>query len=199
MNEQETPLSGEESMRLINEKIGKAKKSYVTKGIASIVWGILIIVCSMLTWAQIQFKFELGFDVWLLLFVALIPQIFFSVKEKKQKSFVAHDEVTMQYLWTTFGICIFILSYYSNKFHDDNNITSLYMMLYGIPTFITGGIFKFKPMILGGLICWGLSVGAMFTDLKIDMLFMAASGLFAWLLPGIILWNRYKKRQECNV
>ena len=199
MNEEkDTQLSGEESLKLINEMIGKAKQSYVTKGIASMVWGFLIVLCSLLTWAQVQYKFYIGFDVWYLLFVALVPQLYFSIKERAQKNFVAHDETTMRYVWTTFGICIFILSFYSGKFHDDNT-TSLFMLLYGIPTFITGGVFKFRAMIWGGLICWGLSVGSMFTDLATDMLFMAACGLFAWLLPGIILWIRYQKNKDCNV
>ena len=200
MNEEkEGQLSGEESLKLINEMIGKAKKSYITKGIASIVWGVLIIVCSLLTWAQVQYKFYLGFDVWLLVFIAVIPQLYFSIKEKRQKNFVAHDEVTMRYVWTTFGVCIFILTFYENRFGGSGNSTSLFMMLYGIPTFITGGIFKFKPMILGGIICFGLSVGSMFTPFSTDMLFMAACGLFAWLLPGIICWNNYKKQLSCNV
>jgi hypothetical protein len=199
MNEEkETQLSGQESLKLINEMIGKAKQSYVTKGIASIVWGVLIIVCSLLTWAQVQYDFYIGFDVWMLVFIAVIPQAFFSMKEKKQKNFVAHDEITMRYVWSTFAICIFILTFYGSHFRGHGH-PGLFMMLYGIPTFITGGIFKFKPMIIGGLICWGLSVGSMFTPLATDMLFMAACGLFAWLLPGIILWNRYKRNQHCNV
>lgn len=196
--QQEKELTQQESLRLINEMIGKAKKSYVTKGIASMVWGVLIVLCSLLTWAQLQYKFVLGFDVWLLVFVAVIAQIYFSVKEKKQKQFTGHDELTMRYLWSTFGICIFILSFYSSKFGGDET-TTLYMMLYGIPTFITGGIFKFKPMIFGGLICWALSVLSIFTPLKTDMLFMAACGLFAWLIPGIILWNKYQKQKARNV
>jgi hypothetical protein len=196
--EQENQLTGEESLKLINEMIGKAKKSYVTKGIASIVWGILIIICSMMTWAQVKYQFRLGFDIWILLLFAVIPQVFFSIKEGRKKKFVGHDDIIMRYLWTTFGICIFILSFYSARERSDE-ITSLYMMLYGIPTFITGGVFKFKPMILGGIICWVLSVASMFTSVDIDMLFMAACGLFAWLLPGIILWNRYKKQRSCDV
>ena len=196
--ELENQLTEQESLRLINEMIGKAKQSYVTKGSASIVWGALIIICSLLTWAQVQYKFALGFDVWLLVFVAVIPQLYFSIKEKKEKHFVAHDETTMRYLWSTFGICIFILTFYDSRFGSENS-TSLFMMLYGIPTFITGGIFKYKPMIIGGLICWILSVVSIFTPFSTDMLFMAACGLFAWLLPGIILWRKYKKQAGCNV
>lgn len=199
---EENQLSGEDSMKLINEMIGKAKRSYITKGSASIVWGTLIIICSMLTWAQIAFKFDIGFDVWLLIFAAVIPQIYFSIRERKNRNFVGHDTVTMSYVWTTFGICIFMLSFYNGKFHrndPEGDVTSLFMMLYGIPTFITGGIFRFKPMIIGGLICWALAVVSMWTTLEYDMLMMAACGLFAWLLPGVILWTKYKKNQSVNV
>jgi hypothetical protein len=191
-------FSEKESLKLINEMMSKAKRSYVTKGIASIVWGILIVICSLITWLKIQYQFDIGFNVWWFVLLAVIPQTFFSVKDRKSKNFVAHDEHTMTYVWSTFGICIFILSFYNTSFGNGNS-TTLFMMLYGIPTFITGGVFKFRPMIFGGLICWALSVLSIFTPISTDMLFMAACGLFAWLIPGIILWNRYQKSKAANV
>ena len=72
-------------------------------------------------------------------------------------------------------------------------------MLFGLPTFITGGILKFKPLIAGGIICWILSIISIFSNNATDMLLMAACGLFAWVIPGVILWNRYKKQQLSNV
>lgn len=191
-------MTEQESLRLIGEMMGKVKRSYVTKGIASIVWGVLVIVCSLLTWAEVYFSISFGFDVWILLFFALIPQIYFSIKEKRERNFVAHDEQTMTYVWTAFGICIFILSFYNAKFGNGHS-TSLIMMLYGIPTFITGGVFKFKPMIFGGLVCWVSAVAAMFTSFANAMLLMAVCGLLAWLIPGIILWQLYIKQQQNDV
>lgn len=194
----ETPLSEQESLQLIGEMISKAKRSYVSKGIASMVWGTLIIICSLITWAQVQFNFRIGFDIWLLVFVAVIPQIIYSVRESKQKGFIGHDSVTMNFVWTAFGICIFILSFYNGNF-GTKHTTTLFMMLYGIPTFITGGVFSFRPMIYGGIVCWVLSVISVFTGFATDMLFMAASGLFAWLIPGILLWKNYKKQKAQDV
>lgn len=188
-------LSTQDSIKLIQEMIGKAKRSYISKGIASMVWGALIVTCSLTTWAEVQYKFNIGFDVWTLLLLALIPQIFFAIKEKKTKDFIGHDERTMDFVWSTFAICIFITSFYNSKYGGESS-TSLIMMLYGIPTFITGGIFKFKPMILGGIICWLLAIISINTPFTTDMLLMAACGLFAWLIPGIIMWNRYKMQQK---
>ncbi len=195
---EQNKMTEQESLRLIGEMIGKVKRSYITKGTASIVWGVLIIVCSLLTWAQVQFNFEPGFDIWLLVFIAIIPQVYFTIKEKKERKFVAHDEQTMTFVWSSFGICIFILSFYNGRFGNEHT-TSLFMMLYGLPTFITGGIFKFKPMIWGGLACWVLAIAALYASFATAMLFMAACGLVAWLIPGIILWNRYKNNTPADV
>jgi uncharacterized protein with PQ loop repeat len=195
---QEENFSQQDSLKLINEMIGKAKRSYVTKGTASIVWGSLIVFCSIITRAKIKYGFNIGFNVWLLLLLALIPQIFFAVKEKRSKKYTSHDEGAVYFVWITFAICIFILSFYNSKFGDEHS-TTLVMMLYGIPTFITGGIFKFKPMIFGGLCCWVLSVISIYTSLENDMLLMAATGLVAWFIPGVILFNRYQKQRRANV
>jgi hypothetical protein len=195
----ENTMTEQQSFQLINEMIGKAKKSYVTKGIASIVWGVLIIFCSLVSWSQAHFKYDLNFDIWLLAMLAIIPQLYFSFKERRSKKFTSYDEITSGYIWTAFGVSIFILSLYFNHQPQGGQSSSLVMMLYAIPTFITGGLCKFKPMIIGGIICWAGSIISIFTNTEIDLLLMAACGLFAWLVPGIILWNRYKKQQAADV
>lgn len=195
---QEENFSQQDSLKLINEMIGKAKKSYVTKGTASIVWGSLIVLCSMMTWIEIKFKIRMPFDIWMLLLLALIPQIYFSVKERSSKKFTSHDERTVTFVWVAFAVCIFITSFYNVKFGNAQFATPI-IMLYGIPTFIMGGIFKFKPMIIGGITCWALCIASLYTGIADDMLLMAASGLAAWLIPGIILLSRYQKQRRGNV
>ncbi len=199
MNEEEN-LSEMESLRLINEMISKAKSSFVTTGAASMVWGALIVFCSLLTWLQIYLNYFFFVDVWSLTLVAVFFQVYFSIRERKLRNFLAHDETITTYVWSAFGICIFLLSFYNSKFgNNDQSISSLFMLLYGIPTFITGGVYKNKPMIAGGILCWGLCIISMFTENTTDMLLMAASGLFAWLIPGIILWSSYQKKRAANV
>lgn len=182
---------------LINEMISKAKKSYTTKGIASMVWGALITFCGITNWVEIHYNKHFG-DVWLLTLIALIPQIYFSIKEKRSRNFVGHNEVTTNYIWIAFTLCMFITSFYFSHFNM-GSVSSLIMMLFGIPTFIIGGMNKFKPMIFGGIFCWVASIVSIFTPLEIDLLLMATCGLFAWLIPGIILWRRYKKTVAAHV
>ena len=187
----------QQSLDLINEMISKAKKSYTTKGIASIVWGTLITFCGLVNWVEIHFEKHFG-DVWLLTLIALFPQVYFSIKEKRSKNFIAHNEITTNYIWIAFTLSMFITSFYFTHF-SLGNVSTLIMMLFGIPTFIIGGMNNFKPMIFGGILCWVASVVSIFTSTEVDVLLMAVCGLFAWLIPGIILWRRYKKSVAAHV
>ena len=82
-------------------------------------------------------------------------------------------------------------------------ISPLFLILYGMPTFVTGAACKFKPMLWGGLFCWACSIITVYTNIKIDLLLTALSAIFAWLIPGILMEREYQKEKrrltEANV
>lgn len=192
---EENKLNENESLKLIAEMIGKAKSSYHSNGTGAIMWGIVIFFCSTFDFFKIQFQFDIGFDIWWLMFVALIPQFYMLFKNDKNKNFVSYEETTMGYVWGAFGASILMLMFF-NGYYRPAHSESLFLMLFGMPTFITGGMFRFKPMILGGIICWALFTASLYTDLKINMLFMAMAALFAWLIPGIILRKKCSRQAQ---
>lgn len=219
MANEEKILSERESLALITNMINKAKNSYHDKGIGPILWGCVIIICSLVSFFQLQYNFELPVDIWLLTLVALVPQIYFSIKDKKKRTSKSYNDTAMDYVWFCFGLCIFLLVHINHALVDVLNIvftdyrnlggkapsfnyfnysSAMMLLLYGIPTVITGGIKKFKPMLYGGILCWICCVISVYTELNIDMLLTALAATFAWLVPGIVLWKRYKRGQACT-
>lgn len=85
MNQQEKQLTEKESLDLIAQMIKKAKDSCHDTGIAAIMWGAVIAVCALVKLSELQFGYRLPFDIYLLTIVAVIPQIFISIKEKRRK------------------------------------------------------------------------------------------------------------------
>jgi uncharacterized protein with PQ loop repeat len=218
MGSEEKQLTEKESLDLIAMMINKAKNAYYDTGITAIMWGAVIAVCSLEKLAELQFGYRLPFDIFLLIFVAIVPQVFISIKEKKERAVKSYDDTYMDYIWLAFGICIFLLIFIlnvvfnawdpviveygkltgnkPNSFHEFS--TPLFLMLYGLPTFITGAACKFKPMFWGGIFCWACCIVTLFTNVKIDFLLMAASAVMAWLYPGIVIereYRQYKKEQ----
>lgn len=218
MNE-ETKMSELESLKVINSMIEKAKSSYHDKGTASILWGIVITVCSLTTWSQIYYRYTLPFDIWLLTIVAVIPTVILSIRENKRRLVKTYDQTAMDAVWLCFGIGIFLTVHASNAagaafsgLKDSmeqaglqrpevyfSDFTSAYMLImYGIPTLVTAAIKNFKPMLYGGIICWVSAVAVVYTSREIDMLLMALSAITAWLIPGIILHRMCKAKSKAS-
>ncbi len=201
-----------ESLRLIDDMIRKAKGSYHDTGIGPMLWGTVVSICALITWTESQYDYSLPFDIWLLTLIAVIPQIIISYKERKQRQAVRYEDHVMSYIWSTFGISIFLLILINNALMDalkENSpasvnifgdyISAFFLLIYGIPTIITGGVMKFKYMLWGGVICWLLIIPSFYTSSKTDMLLIAIAAIAAWLIPGLILRSRYIKKKNCDI
>lgn len=207
-------LTESESLELIAMMINKAKDSYRDTGIGAIMWGAVIAICSLTKLAELYFNFRLSFDIYLLTFFAIIPQIFITIREKKKRRVKRYDEVFTDNLWLAFGICIFLLVFIINvifnawqpvaidykklsgvaaDFRFSEFTAPLFLLLYGLPTFVTGAACKVKPMFWGGLLCWVCCIVTAFTKVEIDLLLTAFAAIAAWLIPGLIMKRDYNK------
>lgn len=219
MNQEEKRLTEKESLELIATMINKAKDSYHDTGIGAIMWGSVIAICSLVKLSEVQLGYRLPFDIYLLTIIAVVPQVFITIKEKKERKVKSFDDAYLDYIWLGFGICIFLMIFFINAvfsvwepvakeyreltghaspFLFREFIAPLFLLLYGLPTFITGAACKFKPMLWGGLFCWACCIITIYTPIKIDLLLTAASAIIAWLIPGILMekeYRNYKKEQ----
>ena len=214
---EEKKISEKESLDLIASMINKAKNSYHDTGRSAMMWGAVVAICSLVKFAELQFNFRLPFDIYWLTVFAIIPQIFISKKEKKERNVVSYDDNYMNYIWLGFGIGIALMiiivnvmgahwqpvaeEYYklsgnTSSFQLFEFISPLFLLLYGMPTFITGAACKFKPMLWGGILCWVCCVITVFTSIKIDLLLVAISSVFAWLIPGVIMERDYREAKK---
>lgn len=210
-------LTEKESLDLITQMINKAKDSVHDTGITAIMWGAVIAVCSLVRLAEVHFDFRLPFDIYLLTVVAVVPTIIISVREKKARKVKAYGEDFNDYLWISFGITIFLISVITSKlgndirplvegyekssgkespFHFYEYVSSFFLLLYGLPTFVSGVCMKFKPMTIGGIFCWLMAVVTLYTPAKVDLLLTALAAIMAWLIPGIILEIEYRKAKN---
>lgn len=222
MTQQEKQLTEKESLALITQMINKAKDSYHATGMGAMMWGAVIAICSMVKLSEIHFDYRLPFDIYLLTIVAIIPQIFLTIMEKKERKVKTYDDAYMDYIWLGFGICISLLIFIINAvfrvwepvaieyreltghrspFRFSEFISPLFLLLYGLPTFITGAACKFKPMLWGGIFCWVCCLVTVFTTIKIDLLLTAASAFIAWFIPGVLMEREYKvyKKEQASI
>ena len=224
--EQDKQFSEKESIELITEMIRKAKGGFHESGASAILWGAVVGFCGLLSFAQNQWGFSIGFNIWFLIFGAIIPQAFIVFQEKKSKLYKTHQQSATDNIWMVYAISLAALIIYQNivpgvsdKFMANEGfqllqkntnsgeikefnfiipgISSVYLIIYAFPTIATGLINKFKPMIWGALFCYAFFLISLFTPFKYDMLLMGLAGIANWLIPGFILRKKFINRQEC--
>ena len=196
--EQEKELTSQESLELISRMINKARRDYYDTGLSSLLWGSVITFCSLVAFVNYYLKWSVFDYVWFLTFAAVIVQGMISAREKKLRRRKGHDEDLMSGIWISFAIAMFLVSWVLSWFNLPF-LSSIYMIIYGIPTFTTGYARRFRPMLIGGIACWVFSMLAIFTPFPYVMLYMAASAQLAWFIPGLILRKRYLKANKENV
>ena len=194
----EKHLTGEESLQLITDMISRAKNDYEDTGIAALMWGSIITFCGLITFGNYWWNIRWLDNVWWLPAIAIVPQIIISAKERKRRKIKTHYDDAMGGIWLSFAITLFLLSYYTSVYHISNT-NSLFIIIYGIPTFATGYGRRFIPMIIGGIACWVFAIAAMYVPFPYTMLLTAAAAQLAWFIPGFILWKRYRKAKEQHV
>ena len=114
MDQQEKQLTERESLQLITEMIQKAKTTIHERGTSCILWGTVTGIAGLVSFFEKYFHFSIGFDIWLIVFAAIIPQIWISVRENRERKVVTHGERAIDAIWIVYGIsifgcCIFIL------------------------------------------------------------------------------------------
>jgi hypothetical protein len=196
--EQEKELTSEESLAIITQMISQAKRDYLDSGLSGLLWGSVIIVCSLVTFANYYLQWPILGYIWFLTIGAVAPQVIIAIREGKQRKRRTHDESLMDGLWISFGISMFVLSFVLSVSPAPSE-AAIFLTVYGIPTFTTGIGRRFKPMLYGGLACWVLAVLSLYSAFPYVMLYLTAGALVAWFIPGLIIRQRYLKAKQQHV
>jgi hypothetical protein len=114
-----------------------------------------------------------------------IISIIISRKQQKEEKVKTWFDDVMKYLWLAFGVVLFIILFAMGYLNV--NLYPILIALYGLGLFVTGGTLKFRPLIIGGIICWVLAMVSLFVNAEYATLCLAMSVLAGYIIPGYIL------------
>jgi hypothetical protein len=182
----EQAMTPEQSLRLIESMIGQAKKSFSRTSFYFLLWGVLLI--DLLREAPEGLGLGLPWGV-----AGLLGGIISSVRgarEGKRQHVTNPMDRIIGWLWSSFVITMLIVIICNVLAHRDPGATIT--LLTGIPTFMTGQIMRFRPLIIGGILFWvaGILMHLTADPLALTLLYCGAM-LFGYIVPGFML-----KRQE---
>jgi len=194
--EKDTGFSQAESLALIESMINKAANRFNEDGFLYLLWGWVVLACSLAEFILLRLQYEKHYLVWTLTWVVVIYQISFLRKKRRAQRVRTYTDDIIKYVWLTFVILMFLsgVLFGSSESKDYYKmIDPLFLALYGMPTFLSGIILRFKPLVWGGISCWLLSVLCVVIPDEFKILLVSAAMVVAWIIPGYLLRAKFKQ------
>lgn len=195
---EEKYMSEEESLRLISSMINRAKNRFSENGFQYLLWGWSVLACCIIQFVTVKIlHMENGYIIWMALWLVAIYQIIYVSRMKKTVRTYTDDLVG--FIWFSFFIVTILLVFICLRSGRPQMIDSVLLALYGIPVFLSGGLIKFKPLIIGAFACWILAAVSPFIAPDYTILLVAAAIIIAWIIPGYLMGARHKKEQSDEI
>ena len=119
--------------------------------------------------------------------------IWFGARDRRREKVSTYMGEASGALWMGIGFAFMIMAFIFMKI-GWQYCFPFYILFYGLGTFVSGILLRFRPLIVGGAICYALAAFATFMDYDVQVLLTAFSILVSYIIPGHMLRSKYKKQ-----
>lgn len=186
----EKKIDEKQSLAIISEMISNARERIADDGFFYLLWGYLVFAAAISHYILLEYvQWEYAWAPWPVLM--MLGGIFSAFAGYRKSSDARHKtffDTAAIFLWSAFLIALFmILGFTALGKINPLAAYPLIMVIYGVGTWVSGGILKFVPLIIGGIVCWILAGIAFYFPFNIQLLLLALSILLAYIIPGHML------------
>ena len=188
----EDNFSPQQSLQLIQSMIEKTKNNISENRFYFLLWGWMTFIAVVV---QFLLKVVVGYKHHYIVWFCVIPAAIFTMIKSSKKSnttYRTYINESMGFLWMGLGISFFILTIIISTSIGWLKAWPFFILFYGLGTFVSGKLIQFKPLIIGGIICWTLACAAVFVPYDYQLLFAAAAILCSYIIPGHMIQSKQK-------
>lgn len=183
-------LNEQESLQIIRKMIDRARGEVQDDGFFLLLWGWLVVIGSIAHFLVLEFfDPEMQLIPWIIVGSVGAALTFLESRRRSRVStFRSYSTDLLYYLWIAIGASFFMIigAAMLGKLTFDQAYP-LFMVLYGLGTFVSGGALGFRPLVTGGMAAWMFAIAAFFVSLQIQLLLLPLSVIVSYLIPGYML------------
>lgn len=187
----ERELTPEESLKLIEDMIVQAKRSFHRMSYYFLLWGVLLILAmaSQLIAGYAGWN-DHGYAMGIAGILGGVLSTMHGKREGKREVASNPMDRVLVWLWSAFIITM-LITIVGYGVAGGGTPGGSIMILTGLPTFVTGQMIRFKPLIFGGILFWVLGAVCFYVEPVVMAALYIIAMLFGYIVPGYLL-----KRQE---
>lgn len=187
-------MNEQESISIIKDMIANSKQNIKDQSPYYLWWGSLVFIAAIVEYILFVFM-ESSNHWWVWPIMSILGGLGSGIigwRQEKRATVKTFIDRAMNYVWGGW-IMIFLITVIWAAVSGVNwaQIFTIIIAFYGVGTFISGGILRFKPLMIGGLI--SLFIAVLCILFRLDQSFpnmliaLALSILVSYLIPGFLL------------
>lgn len=186
MENGEKLMTGEESLKIITDMISRTKVNIRNSSFHLLFWGWLILACSLSEYILWKFTdISSPWYVWLFVIPGVFVSFIYGFTAGRKARFHTYADKIYVWTWMAFFLAAIVLFIILS---DKMEFVAPYILtIAAIPTFLSGFIIKFRPLIIGGITFWIFAIIARFGGHEVSALAVPLAMLTGYLIPGYML------------
>ncbi len=186
MEKQNDTLNPHQSLDLIASMIQQAKGNVQKSSFYFLLWGWTIVIANLGVYILIKFTdVKNPFIMFAITIPMAVVAVIYNNRQNKTEVVSTHLDKIHKWLWAGFGLnCALIV--FVGKFIGWM-VNPMIVLMCALPTFITGVMLKFRPLMLGGLVFWIAGTVLFFLRVEEQFLVAALAISLGYLVPGYML------------
>ena len=188
-------INEQESLQIIQGMIQSVKYKIQDNGFNYLLWGWLVFIAAAAHYTLLKTGYEHHYLPWpILMSAGAVISLIYNSRAQKKKGVKTYIDEFMLYIVGAFVISLFLSLFFMVRIGPEGSYP-IVMILYGFFTFSMGGILKFNPLLIGGVVCWVCAIASFYVPFDQQLIFLAISVLGGYIIPGHILKANYKHEQ----
>lgn len=177
-----------EQLQLITEMIANTKVRISEGSVFYLLWGWLVVLAAAVNYYLLQFTDTTQhWIVWpILMTLGGVFTAVISARKRKKVRVKTFVDRALSYLWTAFVVSLLLVLIGMVKL-GPQKVYPIIIILYGLGTFVSGGILKFKPLMIGAVTSWLIGLYAFFVPFHIQLILISLAIIASYIIPGHLL------------
>jgi len=195
MNYSEQAPRENESLELIHKMISSAKRDFEDDSFHYLIWGWLVFLACATQFVLMKLNVSFSYIGWMIFMpIGGIASMIYGYKQDKKQRVKSYIDEVMKYVLISFLVALGTVLVFMPKL--GLMTYPLVMLVYGTWLFTSGGMIKFRPLIIGGVLNWILGIFSAFLVFEYQLMILALAVLLGYIIPGHMLKNKFKLMQH---
>lgn len=181
-------LTASQSLDLISSMIREAKGRVQENSFYFLLWGWVTLIGNLGMFVLASMAYPHPYLIWIITIPAWIVSFVWGIRQRRTARTATHFGRISAGLWISLGVVIVTLVAFGSKISFELN--PLILLVSAIPTFTSGIILKFRPLVVGGILFWLSAIASFLVPREFQPLVGALAIACCYLVPGYLLKNK---------